>query len=489
MKNKAKTQWKTLDFIRTILLFVGQVVFLLLLFLVALAIKLEGVNDIPNFFSTTGNIIESVYIFLAIILLNALVYVYFYTEKRQFLKVTSNNLMLFAIINVSLIACFLLGRVNPYLRPFALCALLSLILIDKRSAIFLNCVFCILMLLCDMFICSTTEYNREIYISLIINFVSGIFAVFTIDGEGSRAKVIFSSFIIAIPVIVSAVCLEFTTDYKRLLIVSLCALGSGVIADGLMMIMLPVFELAFSVLTNFRLAELTDHKSKLIKCMIELAPGTFNHTMIVAMLAEACSNAIGENPLLARACAYYHDMGKIKKPEYFTENQSGRNPHDELSPELSTDIIRAHAKDGYDLIRKWKLPEVLADASSQHHGTLPIRYFYIKASKFTDGDLPIENFCYYGPKPQTKINAIIMICDACEAKVRTVSNRTHENVDKAVKDIIEERMDLDQFTDCDITFKELDIIRNTITNTLAGVYHERVKYPKLKKGSKNSKNA
>ncbi len=484
MKNKAKTQWKSIDFITTIFLFVGQVLFTLLLFLFALAIKLGSAYNIPEFFSTNENVLESIYIFLAEILIFALIYVYFYTEKRDFLKKTSNNLMLFAIINVSIIASYLFGLVNPYLRPFALCALLALILIDKRSAIFLNCVFCILMLLCDMFTCATTEYNREIYISLIINFVSGIFAVFTVDGEGSRSRVLFSSLIISIPVVVSAVCLEFTTDYKRLLIVALFAFGSCGIADGLMLLLTPIFELSFSVLTNFRLAELTDHKSKLIKCMIELAPGTFNHTIIVAMLAEACSNAIGENPLLARACAYYHDMGKIKKPEYFTENQTGRNPHDELTPELSTDIIRAHAKDGYDLIKKWKLPEVLADASSQHHGTLPIRYFYMKASKFTDGDLAIENFCYYGPKPQTKINAIIMICDACEAKVRTVGNRTHENVDKAVKEIIEERMDLDQFTDCDITFKELDVIRNTITNTLAGVYHERVKYPKLKKGGK-----
>jgi putative nucleotidyltransferase with HDIG domain len=206
----------------------------------------------------------------------------------------------------------------------------------------------------------------------------------------------------------------------------------------------------------------------------------------VASLAEACSNAIGLNPLLARACAYYHDIGKIKKADYFAENQSGYNPHDELSPELSTDIIRAHARDGADLIRKFRYPEVLAEAAEQHHGTMPIRYFYAKALKFTDGELDIEDYSYYGPKPKTKINAIIMICDACEAKVRTVGNRTHENVDKAVKEIIEERMDLDQFTDCDITFRELDIIRNTITNTLAGVYHERVKYPKLKKGNSNN---
>ena len=489
MKNSKELQWTTSDYFRTIALFVGQALTLAIIFLGALAFKLNGTASVPAFFSDKANIIESAYIVLAVVLLSVLIYAYFYSEKRSFLKRTSNILMIFSILNVSIISCFLLGQINMYLRPFALCALLSLILIDKRTAVFLNCVFCIVMLLCDMFVLTHTEYNREIYITLIINFISGILAVFIVDGKGSRAKVLASAFLISLPVIVSAICLEFTTNVNKLAITALWALGSGILADGLMMLLLPFFELIFGVLTNFRLSELTDHKSKLVKCLIELAPGTFNHTIIVAMLAEACSNAINENPLLARACAYYHDIGKIKKPEYFTENQSGRNPHDELLPELSTDIIRAHAKDGYDLIKKWRLPEVLADSASQHHGTMPIRYFYMKASKFTDGDLNIDQFCYYGPKPQTKINAIIMICDACEAKVRTVGNRTHENVDKAVKEIIEERMDMDQFTDCDITFKELDVIRNTITNTLAGVYHERVKYPKLKTGNKNGKNA
>ena len=212
---------------------------------------------------------------------------------------------------------------------------------------------------------------------------------------------------------------------------------------------------------------------------------SFQHTVSVATLAESCATEIGENPLLARACAYYHDIGKMNNPTYFTENQQGYNPHDDLTPELSTDILRGHVRDGASLIRKHRLPEVLAGAAEQHHGTTPIKYFYAKARKFTDGDLDIENYCYYGPKPQTKINAIIMICDASEAKVRTLTNRSHENVDKAVKEVIEERMDMDQFTECDITLKELDVIRNAITNGLAGVYHERVKYPKLKMGGKN----
>ena len=162
-------------------------------------------------------------------------------------------------------------------------------------------------------------------------------------------------------------------------------------------------------------------------------------------MAESCATAIGENPLLARACAYYHDVGKLKNPEFFTENQTGRNLHDELTPELSTEIIRSHAKDGYDIILKYHLPKILADVAIQHHGTLPIRYFYVKATKYTDGDLDIAKFSYAGPKPQTKIAAIIMIADGCEAKVRTLKDRTADKVEQAVRDIIEERMSFGQF--------------------------------------------
>ena len=485
MKNKHKIKWSLKDYTRTILLYVGQALFTSVLFIIALYISSDGFNDFANFLSVADNIKECVYAVIAISLLMCVTYMYLFTEERDFLHSTSKNLMLFAIITVSLIACFSIGKVNLYLRPFSLCALLCLLLIGKRPALFINCIFCFLMFLCDLFVTKHTGDIRHLYGALIINFISGVFAIFTVDGEGSRLKVLSSSIFISLPVIISAVCLEYNSSISDLGLIALFSLLSGFISITILMVALPLFEVAYGALTNFRLAELTDHKAKLIKKLIIHAPGTFNHTNIVASLAEACSNAIGENPLLARACAYYHDIGKMKKPDFFTENQSGRNPHDELSPELSTDIIRSHTKDGANLIKSLRLPQVLADAAEQHHGTMPISYFYAKACKFTDGELDIEDFSYYGPKPQTKINAIIMICDACEAKVRTVSNRTHENVDKAVKEIIEERMDLEQFTECDITFRELDIIRNTITNTLAGVYHERVKYPKLKTGNKH----
>ena len=240
-----------------------------------------------------------------------------------------------------------------------------------------------------------------------------------------------------------------------------------------------MFEAVFNMLTNYRLAEITDHKSKLIKRMIETAPGTFNHSMVVASLAETCATAIGENPLLARAAAYYHDIGKLKQPIYFTENQHGYNPHDDLTPELSTEIIRSHTKDGYDLIKKYHLPIILADVAREHHGTLPIQYFYAKALKYTEGELNIEDFSYPGPKPHSKIAAIIMLADGCEAAVRAQNDRSREKVEKIVGSIIADRMKLEQFSECEITMREIDLIREAIENGLSGVYHDRINYPKL----------
>lgn len=481
--NEKYIKWEVKDYFKIAAIFAVQACVLIAVLFGVVALNFSD-GGLADFFAKRETAVYSVYCVLTVVLLLLIFFIYYYSEQRDFLRKPVNAVMLFSIFTVSALICFGVGVYKTYARPFALCALLSLLLIDKRSAIFNNSVFCIFMLLVD-FVSGFNgtqifEYNQSMVISLIINFISGTTAVFFIDGEGSRIKVLAMGFLVSVPVIISAICLEFTTDYKALLEVFVSALASGLLSDGLMMLLLPFYEKLFNRCTDFRLSELTDHKSKLIKSLQQRAPGTFNHTLIVASLTEACANAIGENPLLARACAYYHDIGKMKNPSFFTENQQGRNPHDELTPELSTDILRGHVKDGVELITKNGLPEVLASAAAEHHGTMPIRYFYAKALKFTDGDLDISDFCYYGPKPRSKINAIIMICDASEAKARSINSRTHENVDKAVREIIEERMDMEQFTDCDITLRELDVIRNTITNSLAGIYHERVKYPKLK---------
>jgi hypothetical protein len=248
----------------------------------------------------------------------------------------------------------------------------------------------------------------------------------------------------------------------------------------LYMMLLPIFEVVFAELTVFRLRELTSEDNKLVKRLKNEAPGTYNHSVVVAQIAEACANAIGEDGELARAAAYYHDMGKLKTPDMFTENQAEYNMHNEISPELSVDIIRSHTRDGAKLIRKNHLPEFFADIAVQHHGTLPIKYFYAKALKMTDGEINIANYSYQGPTPRTKIAAIMMIADAAEAATRSLKDRSPQAVEALVRSLIEERIDLDQFVYCDITMRELTIISHTIASNLSGVYHSRISYPKIK---------
>lgn len=328
------------------------------------------------------------------------------------------------------------------------------------------------------FAATVSEFAQ--YSSLVIGFSTGIIGVYLIDGVGSRIKVFGRGLSMMVPVLVCLVLLEQTNllKYPERVV---AGASSAVLSVVLFMAILPVFEWLFNKLTSYRLSELTEHSAPLIKRMIEEAPGTFNHSIVVSNLAESCAIAIGEDALLARCAAYYHDMGKLKQPEFFKENQQGgRNPHNDLTPELSANIIRAHAKDGYDIVKKYGLPQEIADVCIQHHGTMPMMFFYAKAKQFADGgDVDIEKYSYAGPKPQTKIAAILMIADAGEAAVRTLKDRTRENVDALLSRLINERMQLRQFEDCDITMKELNIIRNTIANNLTGVYHSRIEYPKV----------
>ncbi len=477
-------KWARADYARTIALFALHTAILFLIFVFAAFIESNyDFSAMLGLVFSSQNIEITIYIVIALVLASVGMFLYFYSEHRDFIRFGKNVNLLFIIVEISIVVMYLVGHfISVYARPFALCALLALLLINRRTAIFLNTVVCILMFMADIFVANSFAGNVQYYSALVICYTTSLFAIYLVYGLRSRLLVFVMGFAIAVPVIICCISLEFSDFVVAPTKYILFGLTSGLLSVTLMMALLPFFEKIFSVITDYRLAEITDHKSTLIKELISHAPGTFNHSLVVSTLAESCANAIGENALLARACAYYHDIGKLKQPQFFTENQQGYNPHNELSPELSTDIIRSHAKDGYDLILKYHLPQMLADVALQHHGTLPIRYFYVKALKYTEGELDIANYSYPGPKPQSKIAAIIMIADGAEAKVRTLSDRSHPKVDAAVREIIEERMNFDQFSECELTMRDIDIIRATITNSLAGVYHDRVAYPKLKFG-------
>ena len=315
-------------------------------------------------------------------------------------------------------------------------------------------------------------------------------AIFLCGYAKTRFRVVSVGVFIVIPMDIAIFLLEISTlldgsagglsAWQSIFLHMGYGLFGGVMSTVIFLALLPVFEVVFNCLTVYRLRELTGSDAKILKKMKEEAPGTYNHSRMVAQLAEACAAAIGENVDQARAAAMYHDVGKLHYPEHFTENQGEYNLHDELTPELSADIIRSHAKDGYTLIKANHLPDFLADIAIQHHGTMPIRYFYAKALKMTDAELNIEDFSYMGPKPQTKLAAIIMIADASEAAVRAVDARKPEQAEKAIRAVIEERMDLEQFSECDITMSDLTKIRHALVYTLTGVYHHRIKYPNIK---------
>ncbi len=409
---------------------------------------------------------------------------YFLFESRDFLKRASNSEMIFLILELFIVINFLSERyVNIYFRPLAFASLLVLFLTDTKKAIFINFMCCAIYFIFNTFSgiqVATTNFFLYAAYAIITQLSTATLATYLMRNVYSRFKLFALSIIISIPAVLSVLLTTENFASQALVKSLLFSVASGPLAVIICVCVLPLFEVIFKKVTCFKYAELTDHKSKLIRKMIEIAPGTFNHSMLVSSIAEACATAIGEDALLTRTCAYYHDIGKLRRPEMFKENQAdSNNPNDELAPELSTSIIKAHTLDGYNLLRKNRFPQIIADVAREHHGTMPIIYFYNKAKKFTDGTVEIEDYCYDGPKPQTKIAAIIMIADTAEASTRVLKDRSRENVYKTVKKLVEQRLDLGQFDECEITLKDLEIITNTVVNCLTGIYHSRVEYPKL----------
>ncbi len=260
----------------------------------------------------------------------------------------------------------------------------------------------------------------------------------------------------------------------------LAFLGGAVGVGLLISFALPLFEGLFNVLTDIRLLELSNVNNPLLSQLAVKAPGSYNHSLVVGTLAEEAAKAIGGNSLLCKVSAFYHDIGKIRKPEYYVENMRGLNPHDRLSPSMSALIIAAHVKDGIQLAREAGLPQQIIDIIPQHHGTRLMTYFYDKAQKTSDpslGPVKEEDFRYPGPKPQTKEAAIFMLADAVEAAARTVddpnANRLREVIQKITNTVV-----LDgQLQECDLTFSDLNRIQEAFLRTLVSFHHQRVDYP------------
>jgi putative nucleotidyltransferase with HDIG domain len=256
----------------------------------------------------------------------------------------------------------------------------------------------------------------------------------------------------------------------------------GVLIQGL----LPVIERVFRIATSMTLLDYSDANQPLLKRLAIEAPGTYSHSLFIGSIAEAAAEAIGRNGLLCRVGAYYHDIGKINKPGYFIENQLGSiSWHKELSPAMSQLIIVGHVKDGMEMAREYGLPAVLRQFIETHHGTTLVEYFYNEAMKkheqkdFLDVPPPSEGeFRYTGPRPRTKEAAIVMLADAVEGAVRSLSEPTPTKIEAVVHNIAMRRLQDGQFDECDLTFRELGQIEASMSKTLAAHYHGRIAYPK-----------
>lgn len=265
--------------------------------------------------------------------------------------------------------------------------------------------------------------------------------------------------------------------FKEISFYLAAAVISGLLSGALTMGLLPYFESAFGLLSTMRLIELSNPNHPLFKKILTETPGTYHHSIMVANLAEAACEAIGADGLLARVGCYYHDVGKTRRPLFFIENQMGTNPHDSLPAESSAEIIIAHTTDGAELLRKHKMPQEIIDICLQHHGTSLLKYFLFKA-KEEGKQLDEVVFRYPGPKPQTKEAAIISVADSVEAAVRSMKEPNAEKIQKLVQSIIQDRVQDDQFDECDISLKELKTIEDVLCETLNGTFHSRIEYPK-----------
>jgi putative nucleotidyltransferase with HDIG domain len=292
-------------------------------------------------------------------------------------------------------------------------------------------------------------------------------------------------------------------NWKLFAYQSVMAIGSGIVTAALVGGALPIFEGIFGITTDISWLEKADLNHPLLKRMMLEAPGTYQHSLVVATLAEAACEAIGANATMARVCSYFHDIGKLVKPEYFTENmRHGRNPHDDLAPTMSALIIIAHVKEGVDLALKYGLSDEVIDVIQQHHGTSLVYYFYKRALQqqedtraggkimnIRDEDLPEvreDSFRYSGPRPQTREAAVISLADSIESAARSLERVTPQKIDQLIRDITEKRLVDGQLRECDLTMRDLDTVAESFRNTLQSMMHSRIAYPDDKEKSSKS---
>lgn len=365
----------------------------------------------------------------------------------------------------------------PMAVPICIAAMLISILLDLKLAIMVNIVLTITV---SLFIKGDITF---IYMSIL----SGTLSAYFVSKSTQRNRLSMAGVLIGIFNAIIILCFgiinksDWNVILKQGAIAFINGIGSMILTVGI----LPFLESIFNIVTPIKLMELANPNSPLIKRLLLEAPGTYHHSLMVGNLAEVATETIGGNSLLARVGAYYHDVGKLTRPHFFSENQLGENPHDKITANLSTLIITSHLNDGVEIAEKYKLPQIITDIIRQHHGNTLVAYFYHKAKNVEKAeDVKPENFRYQGPRPTTKESAVVMLADSVEAAVRSLSDKTEGKIEGLIRKIIKDKLDDGQLDLCNLTLRDMDMIARAFMRVLSGFFHAREKYPELKSNKK-----
>jgi len=453
-------------------------------------ISQENIAQLMQLGVVAGSTHRGIYLLgtLLFMLISILICIGYFSLSEKKLIYRPKNVF---IILINILIIIIIGQViiqspfSGYLIPISGFAMLITLLIGANVAFLMTVLLSIFL--------GLTAAGKVSIVAVML--VGGLTAIYVVRDARRRSRIIIAGFAAGVCQALMTLSMGMINNHDANIILqdSLWGLASGGLAICVVMVLLPVFEYGFKMTTNITLLELSDLNHPLLKELTLKAPGTYQHSIMVGNLAESACEAIGANSLLARVGAYYHDIGKIEKAEYFSENEMGdRSKHEKLTPSMSGLIIVNHVKDGAELARKYKLNSMIIDFIRQHHGTGLIYYFYQRALEKAHGenDLNEEEFRYPGPKPQTKECAIVLLADSVEASSRALSDPTPARIRGLVRKIINNKFIDNQLDECELTLTDLNKIADSFVRVLTAVFHTRLEYPDRKnnQGKTNGKN-
>ena len=395
----------------------------------------------------------------------------------------SERYLLTSISGFYIIGSVLLNNLSPGSEGFPIALLVPTSLFVMILAVFMGTRAAVIMALALPL--GAYAAGAFDYYSYIIALVSGAAASTVLHNAQNRMNLIKAGLLIAAAncsAIIIVLLIKRAGLYEYPAMIFWAALN-GIFCGMLTIGCLPPLEHALNAVTPFRLRELSDLNAPILRKLFTTAPGTYSHSLMVANLAEQACQDIGANALLARVGAYYHDIGKIDNPDYFVENQTDHNRHDEIAPRLSATIIRSHVKLGVEKAHNLGLPKDVISIISEHHGNSLITWFYNKAVEQED-TVNTEDFTYPGTPPRTKESAVVMLADITEAAVRTLIKPTAGKIDKFIQQLFDDKIEHGQLSQSDLSFRDLEIIKKAFVKVLAGYYHSRIEYPKQKEEEK-----